>query len=221
MTLFENNIMQLSDFFIKAFPGMNKFEQQTALSLYRLLARGKPVSSNLLAKSVNYAEADIEKLIKSWSGIFYDDDNNVTGFFGLTLDETSHRMIVDGVTVYTWCAWDALFIPELLDTTVNVRSICPVTNENIELEVSPTFVKMVNNNDIVVSFLKPNLENLDNITTSFCHFVHFFSNPTVAEQWCSKNKDTFLLSLNYAFLVGKKTNASRYKQTLHSKDKFI
>ncbi len=217
MTVFENNIMQLSDFFIKTFPVMNELEQQTALTLYRLLALGKPVSCNLLAKSVNHTTADIEELINSWSGIFYDDDNNVIGFLGLTVNETPHHMIINDVTVYTWCAWDALFIPELLDTTVKVKSTCPVTNEDIELIVSPTFVKTLNNNDIVVSFLKPELENLDNITTSFCHFVHFFPNKAVGNQWCAENKDTFLLSLNYAFLVGKKINAARYKQTLHSK----
>ncbi len=210
----DNNLLQLSTLFIQLFPVMNKLEQQIALNLYQLLALGKPVLTAFLADNINQNYVVIDKIIHSWPGIFFDENNNVIGFWGLTINETQHQMIVNDITVYTWCAWDALFIPELLNTKVSVYSTCPVTKENINLELSPNEVKSTNKKDIVVSFLKPDLNDFDNIITNFCHFVYFFSNRTSGEQWCAENNDTFLITLDDAFRVGKKTNAMRYNYAL-------
>ena len=39
----------------------------------------------------------------------------------------SHRFEVAGRTLYTWCAWDSLFLPQILGQEAEVESTCPLT----------------------------------------------------------------------------------------------
>ncbi len=205
--------------FIQAFPAMDKQEQQLALALYRFLALGKPVSITLFAEFIHQPSDRVDQLLRSWPGVFFDDDHHVIGFWGLAIQEMPHRLELDDHSVYAWCAWDTLFIAELLNTEAKVYSTCPATKKNIELTISPTQVEAVNSHDVVVSFLKPNINELkDNMTTRFCHFVYFFSNREAGEQWCAEHPDTFLLSLDEAFTLGKQVNAARYDLILGQKD---
>lgn len=210
-----SDLLQLSGYFVQAFPKINKLEQQTALAIYRSLALGKPVTIESVEKTIDQKKIVIDKIIQSWPGVFFDDNNNIIGFWGITIETMPHHMIIDERTVYTWCAWDALFIPELINVSARVSSECPVTKQNIELQVSATQVKAISSQDIVVSFLKPNFDDFTNdITASFCHFVFFFVNRDAGEQWCAEHPNTFLLSLDEAFTVGKQMNADRYNLTL-------
>ncbi len=209
------DLLQISNYFIQAFPAMNKLEQQIALAIYRLLALAKPVTIESIVKVTSHKKELIDNIVHSWPGVFFDDDNAIIGFWGITIAEMPHRMTINEHTVYAWCAWDALFIPELINVTTWVNSECPVTKQNIELQVSPTQVKAINNENVVVSFLKPDMDDFNNdITASFCHFVFFFANRKAGEQWCTEQPNTFLLSLDDAFTVGKQINADRYKLTL-------
>jgi hypothetical protein len=45
-----------------------------------------------------------------------------------------------GVTLYAWCAWDTLFIPELLGRTARVESSCLETKK-VRLSVAPPLVR--------------------------------------------------------------------------------
>jgi alkylmercury lyase len=40
-----------------------------------------------------------------------------------------HRFEINGLTLWTWCAWDSLFIPEILAQTARVASRDPETGE--------------------------------------------------------------------------------------------
>ncbi|MGH7575101.1 MAG: organomercurial lyase [Longimicrobiales bacterium] len=40
-----------------------------------------------------------------------------------------HRFEIDARTLGTWCAWDSLFIPELLGEAARVQSTDPETGE--------------------------------------------------------------------------------------------
>ncbi len=206
---------QISDFVVQAFPEINKEQQLLSLCLYRSLALGKSVAVEQLQKKTGLTAEFISQSLQSWSGVFFDDNKYVTGFWGLTTRETSHRLNVNGQTSYTWCAWDSLFIPALLSETVQVSSLCPVTKRKIELEISPDQVKVIGDKTLYVSFLVlDEAEMKEDIIAKFCHFVYFFDSKSVAEQWLSEHHGTFLLSLDDAFSIGKNFNAARYNLTL-------
>ena len=206
---------RLSRIFIDGFPAMNADEQKLALKLYALLAEGRPVAHEQLAQALDRPTIEIQKTLDAWPGVFYDDDHRVVGFWGIAVGGTQHRVEVNGKTVFTWCAWDTMFIPELLNATAKVTSTCAATGDAINLMISPNGTESVEPKEAVVSFLIPDEDELkQDVTTSFCHFVYFFRDRSAGEQWVAEHAGTFLLSIEDAFTVGKKMNAVRYMQTL-------
>lgn len=194
--------------FIDAVPDMDEARQRLAITLYRTLAMSKPVSVKQLADMLEQTEEDIRQALSDWHGVFFDDDNDVIGFWGIAVKPMSHRMEIDGATSYAWCAWDSLFIPELVGKTAHVTSHCGQSGEEITLTVSPGGATAESHDDVVVSFVTPAIEEIQtNTTANFCHLVYFFKDRPAGEAWLKDHPEAFLLTLDEAFAVGKKLNA--------------
>lgn len=205
------SLTDICDYFVQAFPANNKDKQTLALALYRLLSHGNPVKLSHLKNETGLTDAVINKILNSWSGIYFNNKQQVTGFWGMTIEPTTHCILVDENVCYTWCAWDTLFIPELLDKTVRVQSRCPVTDNNIELVVTPKYAQRRNDKPLYLSFLQPDMQKLqDDITVNFCHFVHFFGSKKDAEHWLAEHPGTVLLTLDQGFEIAKQVNNARF-----------
>lgn len=207
---------RLAQFFIDAFPVMNIAEQRLALELYTLLSEGDAVMLERLSEHAGMPLADVKTMLQNWPGVFYDDNQRIIGFWGIAVIETDHHFEVNGKTVYTWCAWDTLFIPELLNATAHISSHCALSGDEIRLTLSLKGIESAQPDQMVVSFLLPDEDDLkENITTSFCHYVFFFRSREAGEHWVAEHPGTFLLSLDEAYAVGMKMNAVRYNLTLN------
>ena len=201
--------------FVESAPRLGEKEREISVALYRLLSRGEPVRPEGLAAKVAMPEEDVKRILKEWYGVFYNDQKFVVGYWGLGLPEMKHRFRVDGRALYTWCAWDSLFIPEILGKTVYVESTCPETGNDIRLTVSPEGVPQVIPRDAVMSYISPETSKLEeNVVTNFCHYVHFFSSRQAGLSWISQNPGTLLMSIEEAFELGKKKNAKQYGSSL-------
>src|SRR5258708_6047658 len=106
--------------------------------LWREIARGGPVSPERVEQIAS--ALDIEKqtarevLDKMCER---DGDGNVVGIAGLSQNQHPHRFTVNGIQLATWCAWDSLFLPVMLQQTALVSSSCPTTRETIRLTITP------------------------------------------------------------------------------------
>lgn len=193
------------------FPKLDSDERILSIQLYRLLANGKPVAPEEAAKAAGMPCEKVKEILNRWSGVFYDDDKNIIGYWGLAIQKMNHRFEVDGKTSYAWCAWDTLFIPAIIGKRAKVESICPLTKNTIQLTLTPDGVENVYPDDVAVSFLLPETGNeLENIIASFCCHVHFFSSENAASEWVSQHPGTFVLSLDEAFKLGQLKNEIQY-----------
>jgi len=209
------NLESLGEMFVSAFPTLSFRDQRLALSLYALLMEARPVSLSYLSSHTNLSLAYVEETLGVWPEVFYDSDNKITGFLGLTINKTNHRFKVDNLIVYTWCAWDSLFIPELLNATAIITSQCPTTGELIKLKVSPKEIESIFPDRTIISFLAPSQNALkENVTRNFCRYVNFFSSQAAGQAWNKSHPGSFLLSLQDAFDIGKKVNIARYPKML-------
>ncbi|MGQ0551573.1 MAG: organomercurial lyase [Armatimonadota bacterium] len=208
---------ELADKIVKAVPKSGPIEQRIAVQVYRLLAESEPVSPRRLAGTLNLSEIRVRDSLARWPGIYYDGDRSIIAFWGLALPEMPHRFHVDGRTLYTWCAWDSLFIPGILGKNARVESADPVTKQKISLVVGPNGVKEVTPAGTVVSFLAPETPFDADVIQSFCHFVHFFSSPETASKWISEHPNTFILSVNEAYELGRLTNERNFGEALATK----
>jgi alkylmercury lyase len=211
------DIEALAEKISAAMPQLDATEQHVALTLLRTLALGEPVIFSELATAAGVPEDQTAAALDRFSGgVFRDGQQRIIGFFGLSVaDMGHHRIHLDGRALSAWCAWDTLFLPELLaENNVKVTSRSPSRDTEIALTVTATGPADTTPPEAVVSLLLPDGEFGLDVIQRFCHFVHFFASPQDSERWVAEHPGTFLLSVDDAYRLGQLTNRARFGDAL-------
>jgi alkylmercury lyase len=209
----DSSLDEVADAVLGAFPKLSDDEQTVSLALYRLLAQGRPVPTLKLANETGFPLEKVQDMIERWHGVYSDPDGAVVGYWGLALPPMKHRFRVNGNELYTWCAWDALFIPPILGHDAEIESECPVSKRAISLRVTPEGVTSVRPDSVVMSFLTPERTRIEeNVVAHFCHYVHFFASTADGEIWTVRHPGAFLMSLDDAWQLGQRKNAAQYQE---------
>ncbi len=200
-----------------ALPAFSPEEQRVAVTLYRELAKGQPVDAVQLGLALGRSAAEARALLERDSlkvFVYPDDHGRVLGFGGLTAARMHHKLELQGRTLWTWCAWDSLFVPGILGEQGRITSPDPETGEPVHLIVTPQEIEFAEPRHAVVSFLLPDAREFvtsgANPMATFCHFVFFFASRTSGERWVAKHPGTFLCSLDDAFGLAKRFNARKF-----------
>jgi alkylmercury lyase len=126
-------------------------------------------------------------------------------------------LTIDGQKLSAWCAWDTLFLPELLGKPAEVESRSPGDGA-VKLIVTPTGVERVEPEDAQLSFLVPDSAKVETgIVSTFCHFVHFFPSRPAGEAWAAQRPGTFILSVAEAHAVARSKNQAQYGEAIGSR----
>lgn len=196
--------------------GLNTLEQRLSVALYRLLAEGHPVPRSLLAERLPGPLNTVDEILDRWPGVFSDVERRVVGYWGLALPvayASPHRLTINGRTLSAWCAWDTLFLPQLLGETAEVESTTPAGGAIVRLTVASDRVVHIDPVDAHMSFLLPDAANVQrDVVTTFCHFVHFFPSREAGERWAAEHDGTFLLTIEEAHTVALRKNAELYPE---------
>lgn len=206
---------------LQVLPRLSIEEQRLGLALYRQLARGQPVHLESVAAVVGLSAEAVATLANRdplRALIYRDDRDRAVGFAGLAVLPMPHRFAVDGTQVYTWCAWDSLFLPELLQKRALVESVCPETGTLIRVSLTPDRIDTVEPPGAVMSFLLPDAAALRtsaaNVVRSFCHYVFFLASAEAGASWTARHAGTFVLTLDQAFELAKRANATTFGAAL-------
>ena len=196
-------------------------EQRVAVALYRELAKGQPVGDVQLACSLGFSIAETRTFLERDTikrFIYPDGQGRVLGFGGLATTAMHHRFEIGGRMLSTWCAWDSLFIPEILGCAARVSSPDPETGEIVRVVITPERIRSVEPNDALISFVWPDAQafrtSAANVMATFCHFIFFFASRPSGERWVAKTPGTFLYSLDDAFALAKRLNAHNFGSEL-------
>ncbi len=217
-------IPELNEYWAALRPHLPRFsveEQRAAVALYRQLAEGKPVTDAQLARTLGCSLAKIRAVLERESIkclTYGDDQGRILGFGGLAVTAMHHRFEVDGRVLSTWCAWDSLFIPEILGRPARVSSADPQSGEVVRLVITPQRIESVDPKGTQISFIWPDAEifgaSAANVMVKFCHFIFFFASRSSGEHWVDKNPGTFLYSLDDAFALARRVNAYNFGSEL-------
>jgi len=209
---------------LRALPKFSVEEQRLGLALYRQLARGQPVPLESMAAAVGLSAEAVATLVNQdplRALIHRDDRDRVAGFAGLAVLPMHHRFTAGGSQLYTWCAWDSLFLPELLEKRALVESACPETGTLISVRVAPDRIDTVEPSGAVVSFLLPDAASLRtntmNVVTSFCHYIFFLASAEAGARWTARHPGTFVLTVDQAFELAKRANATTFGAALKAR----
>ncbi len=205
---------------VNVFPTLDLFEQRLSLELYRLLSGGQPVARAVLAERLQASAEIVDRILDGWPGVFSDSERRIVGYWGLSIAtayRSPHQLMIDGRRLSAWCAWDTLFLPELLGKPAGVGSKSPCGGA-VKLIVTPTGVEHLAPEDAHVSFLMPDAAEIQkDIVSTFCHFVHFFPSWSAGDAWAAQHPGTFILSVAKAHAIALRKNQAQYGEAMGSK----
>jgi len=205
------SMKELAEALVGAFPNLDRPKRHVVRATYGRLALGRPVPPSEIGIEAGVAEDEVRRILGEWPGVYADSEDRVIGFWGLAIPKMKHRFAVDGVELHAWCAWDTLFLPELLGKTARIESTCETSGEPVRLTVSPAAIERAEPSSPVVSFVAPDASRFQqDLINSFCHYVHFFRAEEAGEAWIAKNPGTFLLTLDEAFELARRKNELQF-----------
>jgi alkylmercury lyase len=169
-----------------------------ASTAIKLLAQGRPITLTELAEAAGVDVADVDSA-PAGQDIEYDDERRIVGW-GLTLNPTPHRFVVDGHHLYTWCAADTLMFPAILGRRADVESTCPATRAVIRLTVDPAIgVTDLSPATAVISIPDPQDLDIARVRASCCKPGRFFATAAAAEDWQAQHPRGTVLPVAYTY----------------------
>lgn len=178
-------------------------DRRVLVEALRILASGRPASASALSRKLRLSPEEVRSALKRLPDAEFDPDGSLIAY-GLSLRPTKHRFRVAGRTLYTWCAWDALVLPPLLNRVARVRSDCPVSGAAIRIVVGPSEIQSLVPEEAVVSLLPPGgSEGGRSVRASFCAHSHFFRSAREAESSSIGGGRALTIPVRRAFAVGR------------------
>jgi hypothetical protein len=199
----------------------NPQEARLFIQAVRLLAQGKPISNSQLEElgtELGLSAEDTQAAI-GWIAE-RDDEDQIVGLLGLSLNEWNHTFKVNGKEFKTWCALDTLYLTPILQQNTEVESFDPLAKEPIRISVAPDSVKDFSPSEAVISIVIPEipeeeqgLKSAARIWANFCSYSHYFISAENARIWfADKEVEPVLLSIDEGFELGRKwfKNVNKY-----------
>lgn len=187
--------------------------QKLCITAYQLLARGKPVSLAELAEATSYTKQRIEDLVALIPSSAYERqaDGAFIGFIGLSINKTAHEFTVADRLLYTWCVFDALFLPAVLRTNALLSTICPATGREIKISIRPDGAAPITPPSPVMSIIAPDHEACcSDLRGAFCNHVNFFFDQSAYAQSNKGSNAGDAVSLGDAFALSMRRNDARF-----------
>jgi alkylmercury lyase len=165
---------------------------------YRTLRAGSPAPLDRIARSAGRSLDTVANIFARRPGLArVDGTGAVHGILGLSALPTPHRLEVDGRALYAWCAWDTLFLPRILGSTVRVESRCPMSGHPVRLLVTPAGPSEADPAGVLVSMVTAacDPERGAETVAVCCEHTHFLATVDAAERWRRGHPDGIVLSL--------------------------
>jgi len=130
----------------------------------------------------------------------FDTQGNIVGW-GITLLPTQHRFLLKRHPLFTWCAFDTVLFPPLLQVEAQVQSVCEASGQPITFVATPEGIADLLPATSVLSLILP-AERYDCVRGTFCQQSLFFQSEEAASPWLALHPEAVLLSLEEAAIVG-------------------
>ena len=170
--------------------------------LLELLADGVRIDSKHLERFSGWGP-ELWGQLQEW-GAEVDQEGRIVGIAGLSILWTPHRVESGNRRYYTWCALDALVLPQTLGEEATIASVCPATGVPISLSISRDGAVRHELPDLTLSVVVPARgspaggtclrRSLVGRQGFFCSRVWFFSSREAGRRWLGDGKTSVMMS---------------------------
>jgi alkylmercury lyase len=168
-----------------------------------LAETGQPLPPGDLARRLQMSQESLMAHLVRIPDTEFDEQGNILGW-GITLVPTVHQFLVKGRSLFTWCAFDTVLFPSLLQANVQVRSLCKTTGQSITFIATPEGITDLTPATSMLSL--PLLSaRCECVRGTFCAQSHFFQTREVALSWIALYPEAILLSVEEAATLGRLT----------------
>ena len=161
---------------------------------------GQPLAPASLAARFQMSQENLTTHLARVSDTEFDAQGNIVGW-GITLLPTQHQFLLKGRPLFTWCAFDTVLFPPLLQVEAQVQSVCEVSGQPILFVATPSGIADLLPTTSVLSLILPT-ERCDCMRGTFCQQSLFFQSKKAALPWLALHPEAILLSLEEAAVVG-------------------
>lgn len=175
-------------------------------ALLREVAKGSPVTqekSYEIAAELNLSEKETKLFIEAATE--RDKEGRILGLIGLSQNEYANKFEIDGEKLHALCAWDTLFLPQLLMKTAKVEVIDSQSKETVKVEISPEKIVSISPSTAVLSIVIPEgeIENLQQVYGIFCSNIRFFASEKNLRDWFEHREyKPLVISIEEGFALG-------------------
>ena len=165
-----------------------------------LVETGQPVSLFHLATRLQMSQENLAAHLAHVPDTEFDAQDKIVGW-GITLLPTRHQFRLKELPFFTWCAFDTVLFPPLLQVEAHVQSRCSATNQPITFVATPERIVDLLPAMSVLSLILP-AERCGCVRSTFCEQSLFFHSEEAASPWMALHPDAVLLSVEDAAVLG-------------------
>jgi alkylmercury lyase len=170
-------------------------------SIMRAIARtGQPLKPEYLARQLQMSQEKLAVHLDHVPDTEFDSQGNIVGW-GITLLPTQHQFRLKARPLFTWCAFDTVLFPPLLQVEAHVQSACQGSGQPITFLTTPEGIADLLPVTSVLSLILP-AERCDCVRGTFCQQSLFFQSEDAAAPWMALHPEAVLLSIEEAAAVG-------------------
>ncbi len=161
---------------------------------------GQPLAPVHLARRLQMSQENLTAHLTRVPDTEFDEQGNIVGW-GITLLPTQHQFHLQERPLFTWCAFDTVLFPPLLQVEAHVQSICEASGQPITFVATPEGIVDLFPATSVLSLILPDAR-CDCVRGTFCQQSLFFQTAEAPSPWLALHPEAVLLSVEEAAALG-------------------
>lgn len=162
---------------------------------------GQPMEPTHLAKRLQMSQEDLATHLARVPDTEFDEQGNIVGW-GITLLPTPHQFLLPERMLFTWCAFDTVLFPPMLQVKAQVQSVCSETGQPITFVATPDGIEDLTPHTSVLTLVLPE-QRCDCVRGTFCLQSLFFQSEQAASTFLTSHPEAISLSIEDAARVGR------------------
>ena len=162
--------------------------------LNSLVKNGHPPSHEELIQRLgpDNVQAGLQRLGADDLAVLDADGKIPVGAYPVTIEETPHKITVNGHTIYAMCALDAVSVAPMFDTEVHIDSRCRVSNTAISIRMQGSKILNAQPNDDITVGIRWQMP-AGVAAHSMCMEMVFLENRRTGEVWHNNESENISL----------------------------